>query len=133
MKAHRAPSSPPRASPWRLRFILLGGGTAWFGHLVFAYLIAEFGVLTELHRTMWSGISAVVWLIAGLSVLMFLFAALAAGAAWNERTRAPSLVRDEEDVTHAGHFCLRFGLATNLAFAAIIAVQTIPIFYFLRP
>ncbi len=133
MKARRAPSSPPRASLWRLGFILLGGGTAWFGHLVFAYLIAEFGVLTHLHRTTWSGVSAVVWLIAGLSVLMFLIATLASWAAWNERARDPGRVGDAEDVTHAGRFCRRFGLATNLAFTVVIVIQTIPIFYFLRP
>lgn len=122
----RTHSPLPRASPWRLRFILLGGGVAWFAHLVFAYLIAEFGVLTDLHRTTWSGISAVVWVIAGLSLLMFVLATLASRAAWTART-------GEEESSHARRFCLRFGLATNLAFTALIAIQTIPIFYYLRP
>jgi hypothetical protein len=109
-------------SRWTLRFCLLGGGVAWTLHLVGAWAIAEFGIL--------AGFGAVNALILALSAVML----LAAGAA----TLVSALVRRRatDESTEAGRtvaFCARFGVVTNATFTAIIAAQTLPVFYFLGP
>lgn len=128
----RAPSNPTRigVNRWRMRFALLGGGVAWLLHLLLAYVIAEFGVLSGFARTTWAGgLSATLWLLLGLSVAMAFMAAAATWVAWGLRTPQPK----ENEIRDTLRFCARFGLGANLTFLAIIAAQSIPLLYFLPP
>jgi hypothetical protein len=109
-------------SRWTLRFCLLGGGIAWLVHLVGAWAIAEFGIL--------GGFSSVHTLILVLSAAML----LAAGAATlvSAHVRRASGTETHEDARTVA-FCGRLGVVTNAVFTAIIAAQTVPVFYFLEP
>lgn len=128
MTAESTSSVISRPGRWRLRFVLLGGGLAWTLHLLGAYVIAEFGVLSGLARQSWvAGLDAVSWLLIGWSVLMF---AMAAAAVAFARTLPRNRIGREHDPLR---FCARFGFAANATFLAVIAVQCIPIFYFLGP
>jgi hypothetical protein len=115
-------------SRWTLRFALLGGAVAWTRHLLGCYALAEFGVLSGLVNTTWAGLDAVSWLLLGWSAAMLALAALATRAA----TRLSEANAPETDLRSTVDFCARFGRACNLVFLAIIAVQTVPIFFFLR-
>lgn len=127
MKRARS-SLPPNVGRWTLRFVLLGGGVAWLLHLVLAYAIAEFGILSGLVETRWAGLDAVSWLLLAVSAAML---ALAAASVRVSRRLCQGKESDEEP-RRTVRFCARFGLAANLTFLVIIAVQTIPIFFFLR-
>lgn len=109
-------------SRWTLRFCLLGGGVAWLFHLVGAWAIAEFGIL--------GGRAGVQPAILCLSAAML----LAAGAATlvSARVRRAAGAETHEDARTLA-FCGRLGVVTNAVFAAIIAAQTLPVFYFLEP
>lgn len=124
MKARPDPPPPARPSRWRLRFALLGGGVAWLLHLLLVYLIAEFGTLSGLAHHQWgAGLGVVSWLLLGCSAVMLSLAVVAIVV-------ARALLRTSREPLR---FCARLGLASNVAFSIIIAVQTIPIFYFLSP
>lgn len=115
-------------SRWKLRFALLGGAVAWTLHLLGCYAVAEFGVLSGFVDNTWAGLDAVSWLLLGWSAAMLALAALATRT--STRLRGP--VPTDDDLRQTVEFCARFGRASNLAFLAIIAVQTVPVFFFLR-
>lgn len=117
-----------RPNRWMIRFALLGGAVAWTLHLLGCYGIAEFGVLSGLVEKSWAGLDAVSWLLLGWSAAMLALAALSVRAA----TRLREANTPDADLRQTLEFCARFGRASNLAFLAIIAVQSVPIFFFLR-
>jgi hypothetical protein len=119
----------PHPDRWTLRFVLLGGAVAWTLHLLGCYVFAEFGVLSGLVDVRRAGLDAVSWLLFGWSAAMLALAAVAARAA--SRLRVGAAAPDSE-ARKTLEFCARFGRASNLAFLAIIAVQTVPIFFYLR-
>jgi hypothetical protein len=108
--------------------VLLGGAVAWTLHLVFAYVIAEFGILSGFVERQWAGLDAVSWLLIGWSAAMLALAASAVRAAGS----LPDDAGHGDETDRTVRFCAGFGRASNLVFLVIIAVQTIPIFYFLR-
>lgn len=114
-------------SRWTLRFVLLGGGVAWTLHLLLAYVIAEFGIVSGFVDTRWAGLDAVSWLLIGLSVAMLALAAAASWASWRVRC-----ADGDDEEARTVRFCVRFGRAANVAFLVIIAVESVPIFFFLR-
>lgn len=111
-----------------LRFMLLGGGAAWTAHLLLAYAIAEFGVLSGFADNRWAGLDAVSWLLIALSVAMLALAGIATWLSWHV---SPKDDRNNEAASTV-RFCVRFARASNVTFLAIIAAQSVPIFYFLR-
>lgn len=123
---------PLDVSRWTIRFVLLGGAVAWLLHLVFSYVIAEFGVLSGLVNVRWGGFDAVSWLLLFLSGTMFTLAAAAIVVSLRHRTRFSRALAAQDENLRTVQFCARFGVETNLVFLVIIAVQTIPIFYFVR-
>ena len=112
---------------WRLRFVLLGGAVAWTLHLLLAYVIAEFGVLSGLVELSWVGLDAVSWLLLGWSAAMLALAGVAVWVSWRLRAE-----ESDDEAARTVRFCARFGRAANLAFLVIIAVESVPIFFFLR-
>jgi hypothetical protein len=118
-----------RGAVW---FALLGGGTAWTLHLLLAYAIAEFGCLSGLGERQFGGLSLVAWLLLGMSVGALGLGAMATLVARRMRNRfAEDSAADPEEVRATG-FSGRLAYVTNLAFTVVIAVQTVPIFYFWR-
>ncbi len=117
----------PGVSRWTLRFVLLGGGVAWTLHLLLAYVIAEFGIVSGFVDTRWAELDAVSWLLIALSAAMLALAAVATWVSWRMQYSDA-----EDEQARTVRFCVRFGRAANLSFLVIIAVQSIPIFFFLR-
>lgn len=115
-------------SRWTVRFVLLGGAVAWTLHLLTAYVIAEFGVLSGLTEVRWVGLDAVSCLLLLWSAAMLTLAAVAACVSW----RTPYSDEPADETARTVRFCVRFGRAANVTFIAIIAAQTVPIFFFLR-
>jgi hypothetical protein len=100
-----------------------------------AYAIAEFGTISGFAERRWSGLDAVSWLLLLASVAMTAFATTSVVVA--RRFRA-ACARDDarpdalDEAARTAEFCARFGVETNAVFLAVIVVQTIPVFYFLR-
>ena len=107
---------------WTLRFCLLGGGLAWFLHLMGAWALVEFGVL--------AGAGPQPPLLIALSVATFAVAAaaMAVSAGVGKRVAEPA-----DEAARTARFCARFGVPTNAVFAFIIAAQTVPVFFYLLP
>lgn len=115
-----------------LWFGLLGGGVAWLLHLVLAYLIAEFGCLTALRDTRLFGITGVAWLILAVSVATLLVAlsAVVVARRSEQRLHAPALADSADQGPKV--YLARAGFVSSVLFAFVIAVETVPIFYYLR-
>jgi hypothetical protein len=112
---------------------LLGGGVAWTLHLVLAYIIAEFGCISGLDRAQFLGISAVAWLLLGLSVAMLLGAGAVTWFTYRT-TRRLAALRGETLASEADFemYMARAGYITSGSFFLIILAQTLPIFFYLR-
>jgi heme/copper-type cytochrome/quinol oxidase subunit 2 len=134
MAAPHAPVHSRRTNRLELWFGLLGGGVAWLGHLLSAYLIAEFGCVSGLGKRHMAGVTVVAWLILAASATALLVAGAAVWVAYRSRERlvAEADPADPEDDTAPELSLARTGLTTSLIFLMIIAVETIPIFFYLR-
>jgi hypothetical protein len=120
-----------RAALW---FGLLGGGVAWTGHLLSAYLIGEFGCVSGLGERHIQGVTVVAWLVLAASLAALLLAGAATLIAYRTRERLagepqPDCAGDE---SNPGLEMAHTGLVASTWFVLIIAVETIPIFYYLR-
>jgi hypothetical protein len=115
-----------------LYFGFLGGAVAWTLHLLLAYIVAEFGCETDADRHIWLGITLPAWLILGQSAIMFIAAAAATWIAWRIRARLSAVEPTHDRWMTADIYLARAGFMASGLFAFIIAVQTIPIFYYLR-
>ncbi len=132
MKVKHTTPPHPRASRWTLRFILLGGAVAWLLHLLFAYVIAEFGTLSGLGARRWGPTDTVTALLLILSVAMIMLAAFALMVSWRQRARWGQQPEPLSESDRVERFCARFGVSSNLVFLVIVLAQTIPIFFFRR-
>lgn len=119
-----------RTSLW---FGLLGGGVAWLFHFLSAYLVAEFGCMTRLSQMMFLGLTAVAWLIIGLSILWTAVAAAATWVSWQSAQGTTALEMESDGNTSAtGPHIARVGFYTSALFTLIIIVESVPIFFYLR-
>ena len=121
---------PARVNRALIWFVVLGGGTAWTLHLLLAYAVAEFGCLSGMGETRAVGLTLVAWMLLGVSVLASGLAGLAIVVSWRVSRRLRGVVGNDEG-ERATVFSVRLGLILNVVFAAVIVVQTIPIFYYL--
>lgn len=115
----------------RLWFALLGGGSAWTLHLLLAYVIAEFGCLSGFGERRLGGFSWVAWMLLVLSVLALTLALSATIFSRRLQRGAHADSSDEPENASTVAFSGRLAFITNLVFTAVIAVQSVPIFYFL--
>lgn len=122
---------PPQVNRALVWFVLLGGATAWTLHLLLAYAVAEFGCLSGMGETRVGGLTLVAWMLLGVSVLAAGIAgvAIVVSLRFHRRLRAAEVGGEGERATA---FSVRLGLISNVVFAGVIIVQTIPIFYYLR-
>lgn len=109
----------------------VGGGAAWFLHLLLAYLAAEFGCVRGWNESAFLGITAVAWLILWASALT-LAGAVAATALSYGIGRRRALGEVGETGETVGVFSGRATFVANLIFAFVILVESLPIFYYLH-
>lgn len=129
----RLPSAEdPLASRGKIWFALLGGGVAWTLHLLLAYVVAEFGCLSGLGENDAGGLTVVAWLLLAVSAGALALAAAATIAAAGIRRQLHELSNVQMENARTLAFSGRLALVTNLVFTLVIAVQSVPIFYFLR-
>jgi heme/copper-type cytochrome/quinol oxidase subunit 2 len=124
-------SAGAKVSRWALWFGLWGGGVAWLLHLLLVYGIAEFGCLSGLGQVRAAGITVVAWLLIGASVLTLLIAGAALLVALRSRDRANAAGQTAPG-DDAELFVGRAGWIATALFLAIILIQSIPIFFFLK-
>jgi hypothetical protein len=111
-------------------FSFLGGGIAWTLHLLSIYAIGEFGCVSGLGRVMFAGVSAVAWAIIFVSILLFLLSGFSVTLAFFDM-RKDSLKETRDPGNEGGEYLSRFGFILNLLFSLIIAVETMPVFWYL--
>jgi hypothetical protein len=122
-----------RISPAKLWFGLLGGAFAWLAHLLVAYGVAEFGCVGGTDASQPLGISLVAWIVLALSALTFAVAAAAAIMAYHVGSQLARLESSPSvSVSEGKLYAAKAGWLTSGLFALVIAVETLPIFYFLQ-
>lgn len=127
-----AESSEVNVSRMPLWFGLLGGAVAWSAHLMFAYVIAEFGCNGPLRERQYSGISLVAWLEITWTIATALVAVLATWVAYRSYgVRRSGDVRTNGALAAERHTAWA-GLLTSALFTWIILFESIPILYYLH-
>ena len=126
-----AAEDPPVSRP-ALWFGLLGGLLAWMLHLMGAYVIAEFGCVNQSGGPVYLGLSLVAWLLAGLSLLALLLAATATLVACRNIRRLRPGPEGRSEVEASLAYMARAGAISGGLSTLVIAVQTVPIFYYLQ-
>lgn len=115
-----------------LWFGVLGGAIAWAMHLVLAYLIAEFGCETETDAIVYRGIMLPAWMLLGQSALMITVSSASIVSAAICLRRVRRIDPDAATVqTESQRHLARAGVVSGGLFTFIIAVQTIPVFFYL--
>lgn len=125
------PRDSPAVSRRMLWIGMLGGGGAWLVHLVAAYAIAEFGCVGRLRQFSLAGLTAVAWLIIGISVLTMLVALTSTLLAYRSERRLRAALDDLAGKA-AETEVARTGWITSALFTLVILVESLPIFYYLQ-
>jgi hypothetical protein len=125
--ARRSPVK--RAALW---FGLLGGAVAWTLHLVFAYVIAEFGCVGRTTHQEYLGVTQVAWLELALTAGTTLAAAAATAVAFHHNRLLRSRERTEDTNVAAERNTAWVGVLTSGTFTFIIVFESIPILFFLH-
>lgn len=115
------------------RFSLLGGGIAWFLHLIAVYIIGEFGCVAGWGDWIVGGLSMVAWSLLLATLLTAGLAGAAALTAAHSRKLLGSAQGDADAVPVENRaFIARLANLTNGVFLFVILVQAIPIFHYLQ-
>jgi hypothetical protein len=121
-----------RVNRGALWFGLLGGAFAWLAHLIFAYLVAEFGCVGRWDEQSYLGVSVVAWLVIALTAATTLAACAATAVAY----RSHRLLRSSADHHSANPAAERdtawYGVLTSGLFVFVILFESIPILYYLK-
>lgn len=124
-----------KAALW---FGFLGGAVAWTAHLLLAYFFSEFGCIGELHQRAILGLMAPTAVIALLSALLLLVAALATWVAYRAAKRlglsiiGSTEAEEKQGQSGAAIYLARAGVLMSGLFVFVILVQSLPILYFSR-
>jgi hypothetical protein len=112
-----------------LWFGLMGGAVAWLAHFLAVWLIAEFGCIMAAGRPPAGFISTTAFLLIVATVICLAAAAAATivGHRAGRRLREEGAGSDER----VSYFMARGGAISSGLFAFFIAVQSLPIFFFL--
>jgi hypothetical protein len=112
-----------------LWFGLMGGAVAWLAHFLAAWLIAEFGCIMAAGRPPVAFISttAVLLIVATVICLAAALAATVVGHRAGRSLREEGAGSDDR----VSYFMAKGGAISSGLFAFFIAVQSIPIFFFL--
>jgi hypothetical protein len=115
----------------RTWFGVFGAAIAWLAHLLLAALVAEWGCIAGWGEIQRGGVTVIVWVIAGLTLVTMI---LAITATWTARRSLNHLksggerTRGDEDTNL---FLARTGYRAGLMFIVIIIAQAIPILFYL--
>ena len=124
--------SRPSLNLW-LWFGLLGGALAWLVHLLVSYALAEFGCVGGMSDAGFLGLSGVAWWECVASVLLIL---TAAGATYvanrHKRYYADEVAASRVESSDPRVFMARSGVLASGVFVFIIAVQSLPILFYLQ-
>jgi hypothetical protein len=124
---------PAAVSRGTSRFSLLGGGIAWFIHLIATYIIGEFGCVAGWGDWIVGGLSMVAWSLLLATVLTAALAGAAALTAVRSRKLLGLALGDDEAVQVENRaFVARIAFLANGVFLFVILVQAIPIFHYLK-
>ena len=126
MRAMSTPATP--AGRARLWVGVWGGAVAWFVHLAGAYSIAEFGCVASWGGWRILGLTAVSWAILATTLVTLAATALAGWLAWRGYQAAGEDGSEEQQATRG---MAKIGLILDGLFAFAIALQTVPILFFL--
>lgn len=119
----------------RLWFSQLGGAVAWMIHLMGCYAIAEFGCASRFSAVHWLGITGTSWILIAVSLVLCGVSAVAALAG----RRSEAALRDPQGIRgpvgesrHPDVYIAHAGWITSGIFVFIIAVESVPPFFFLQ-
>jgi preprotein translocase subunit SecG len=124
-----------KAALW---FGFLGGALAWTAHLLLAYFFSEFGCVGNLHERYVLGLMAPTAMIALLSALLLLVAALATLVSYRVAKQmglsiiASTEAEEKQRQAGAAIYLARAGVIMSGLFVFVILVQSLPILYFVR-
>lgn len=113
-----------------LGIALLGAPIAWTLHFLLSWAIAEWSGLTGTLTATFLGVTGRAWLLIGVSA-----AAIAAAIAstfiahWCVRSLKPL---DAQAQGTAAWFVARTGVVNGYIFTFVVAVESVPIFFYLR-
>jgi hypothetical protein len=119
-------NGPSGAADW---FAIFGGALAWLAHLLGAYAIAEFGCIAGLGKVTLLQITAVAWLLIGLSVVMAGVAFAAVAVSLHRRRQVLPVARDRAGTP--AMYISRLGFIAGVFFTVVIVAQSIPIIFYL--
>ena len=132
--AELLPSAEPNVGSdvWLLLGVF-GGAIAWLLHLVLAYLVAEFGCVSSFRDVRWLGFSGVTWLEVAVSLFALALAIGSNRIANRIGGQFQGAVNDQQLEPHDPRvFLSRSGVLSSRLFILIIAVESLPILYYLR-
>ena len=113
-------------------FGLVGGAIAWTVHLMFAYVIAEFGCASDFGHRRYLDLSLVTWLESLLSLITTAVAFAATLIAYfaYASLRTEDVAVDSEVL--AARYMAWAGFLSSGLFTVVIMFESIPILYYLR-
>lgn len=119
----------------RLWFGLLGSPIAWFLHLVVVYTLAEVTCVAGIFGFTVLGLDGGVFLILVVTLLTLALAGVAGVVAYGSNRHLERHSEGEESPTDrgVGRQMAQWGVHLAVIFLFIIAVETIPVFFYLEP
>lgn len=105
---------------------LLGGAVAWFVRFLLAYAISEWRCAFSDREAIFLSLTTTAWVLLGVSAVLLALAVAATLIAY----RAQRAMRARGETEGAAYFMARTGTFLSGLFAFIIAVESIPIFFF---
>lgn len=127
-------ASNTRVPETLLWFGLLGSPIAWFLHLALVYTVSEMACVAGFPGFTVFGLHGGVSLILGLTALTMALAAAAGFVAYSHE-RQLGAGTEQKPPTNRGVDAdvLRWGRQLSAVFVFIIAVETVPVFFYLQP
>ncbi|MCO5168649.1 MAG: hypothetical protein M9894_20095 [Planctomycetes bacterium] len=125
----------PQAGRGRIWVGLWGPAVVWLVHFLALYALAEFGCLSPLADRVVLGASLVAWLVLAVTAVCLALSGGITWLAWQVDQRLTPLATSGPEADpgpDAGRFAGRAGWMSGLLFTLIIAVEAVPVFFFLR-
>lgn len=113
-------------------FAFLGGPIAWFVHLALCYAIGEFGCVAGAPRWTWLGVHGLAWMVIAVSVVTFGISLVAGIVGYRMACGEEGMLGTPPGGMTGADYLTRAGAVLSLLLAAIIAVQSVPILFYLE-
>ncbi|HEV7278883.1 MAG TPA: hypothetical protein VGN57_01620 [Pirellulaceae bacterium] len=112
-----------------LAFAFFGAAVAWAVHLMVSQLVSEWSYFAGEHRHTFLDVSIVVWILAGVTLVLL-------GIGGGSLLVARNLRRERQDVPTAPpsaatvRFATAVGLLSGIVFLLVILAQALPLLFF---